>query len=343
LGYLVVKRCLLLVLALAATHAQAAVGAATPAATSPRPNSRAAADKYLAWRAEAAATLSARADANSLATAAALRYMGPAYGARTVGPNLKPSALDLAARASELAPQNASIGWLHLQLCSGTPTCDIRDVATVMRWVDADNGAAWLQTLATAQRDRDTTEVDRILADMAHGARFDFYWNRIVVLMVDALDAVRGQLPGGFAASDSARLATVNGIAGVEVIPPFSALVEACRESSAAADRRELCLKLSKTMQRGDTIVAQLAGFNIERHLLAPDSKEARAIAERKHVLEWRVAAAAKFDNPLLPWTKNARARARLAQMRAMPREEDVCIAILRQHKMAPEPPEVHP
>jgi hypothetical protein len=96
-------------------------------------------------------------------------------------------------------------------------------------------------------------------------------------------------------------------------------------------------------MQRGDTIVAQLMGFNIERHLLAPDSKEARAIAERKHVLEWRVAAAAKFDNPLLPWTKNARARARLVQMRALPREEDVCIAILRQHKMALDPPEVHP
>ena len=53
-----------------------------------------------------------------------------------------------------------------------------------MRWVDADNGAAWLQTLSAAQKDRDATEVDRILADMAHGERFDLYWNRIVVLMV---------------------------------------------------------------------------------------------------------------------------------------------------------------
>jgi hypothetical protein len=337
-----VKRCLL-VLALAATHSPVASGVGASGVATPRPSSHAEADKYLTWRAEAATALSAHADANSLATAAALRYTGPAYGPKTVGPKLGPSALELAARASELAPQNASIGWLHLQLCSGTPACDIRDVATVMRWVDADNGAAWLQTLATAQRDRDTTEVDRILADMARGVRFDFYWNRIVVLMVDALDAARDALPGGFAASDSARLTTVSGIASGEIIPPFTALVEACRESGAAAERRELCLKLSKTMQRGDTIVAQLVGFSIERHLLAPDSKEARAIAERKHVLEWRVAAAAKFDNPLLPWTKNARARARLVQMRAMPREEDVCIAILRQHKMALDPPEVHP
>ena len=108
----------------------------------------------------------ARADANSLATAAALRYAR--LGQRQGGaPSPAPRPLDLAARASELAPQNASIGWLHLQLCAGTPPCDIRDVATVMRWVDADNGAAWLQTLAVAQKDRDTTEVDRILADMA--------------------------------------------------------------------------------------------------------------------------------------------------------------------------------
>jgi hypothetical protein len=348
-----VKRCLL-VLALATTHSPVApgvgvAGAAAPAVaaagtTTPRSHSHAAEDKYLTLRAEAAATLSSRADANSLATAAALRYAaGPGYGAKTVSLSLKPSALELAARASELAPQNASIGWLHLQLCSGTPSCDIRDVATVLRWVDADNGAAWLQTLAVAQKDWDATEVDRILADMARAARFDFYWNRIVVLMVDALDAARDQLPGGFAGSDSARLTTVSGIASGEIIPPFTALVEACREWNAAPERRELCMKLSKTMQRGDTIVAQLVGFSIERHLLAPDSKEARAIAERRHVLEWRVAAAAKFDNPLLPWTKNARARARLAEMRAMPREEDVCIAILREHKMALDPPEVHP
>ena len=346
------------ILALAATHSAVALGVgahgvATPGAATlgvptlgvatPRSNLHVAADKYQTWRTAAATTLIARADANSLATAAALRYVGSAGNAKEGTPSLMPSALDLAARASELAPQNASIGWLHLQLCGATPTCDIRDVATIMRWVDADNGAAWLQTLAAAQKDREPTEVDRILADMAHGARFDFYWNRIVVLMVDALDAVRNELPSGFAASDSARLTTVSGIASGEIIPPFTPLVEACRESSAAAERRERCLKLSKAMQRGDTIAAQMVGFSIERRLLAPDSKEARAIAERRHVLEWRVAAAAKFDSPLLPWTKNARARARLVQMRALPREEDVCIAILREHKMALDPPEVHP
>ncbi len=329
-----VKRCLL-ILALVAARP---VGAVSTAAA------HTAAEKSQAWRTAAANVLIARADANSLATAAALRYAGSA-NAKGAGaaPNLKASAVELAARAGDLAPQSPSIGWLHLQLCAATPACDIRDVATVMRWVDADNGAAWLQTLAAAQKERDTTDVDRILGDMALGARFDLYWNRIVVLMVDALDAVAYELPSGYAESDSARLIAVSGIASAEIIPPFAALIEACRDSSAAPDRRDLCLKLSKIMQRSDTVAAQLAGFSLAKRLLAPDSKEARTIAERRHVLEWRVAEAAKFDSPLLPWTRNARARARLAQMRTLPREEDVCIAILKAHKMALEPPEVHP
>ncbi|MHB8476926.1 MAG: hypothetical protein ACYDBZ_11660 [Steroidobacteraceae bacterium] len=318
-----VKHCVLL-LALAAAHS----AAASPSKAHARTES----DKFAAWTAQAAQVLGARADANSLATAAALTIT-----------RSEPAALDLAARASELAPQNSAIGWLRLQLCALAPACDMRDIATVMRWVDPDNAAAWLPTLAVAERDKDTTEVDRVLADMAREPHFDLHWNRIVVFMFDALDAARNELPDGYAGSDSARYTAVIGIAGGEVIPPFAPLVDACRESAAHPERRDLCLRLAKTMQRGDTIVAQLAGFGIEKRLLASDSKEVRAIAERRRVLEWRAAAAARFDNPLLPWTKNARARARLAQMRALPREEDVCMAILREHKMAVDPPEVHP
>ncbi|HEY4970968.1 MAG TPA: hypothetical protein VII35_13770 [Steroidobacteraceae bacterium] len=327
-----VTHCVLL-LALAAAH--------PAAASASKAHARTESDKYAAWTAQAAQVLGARADANSLATAAALTVIGS--GLRADPSRSELAALDLAARASELAPQNAAIGWLRLQLCAQVRACDIRDIATVMRWVDPDNAAAWLPTLAAAQRDRDTTEVDRVLADMAREPHFDFYWNRIVVLMFDALDAAHGELSGGYAAADSARYTVVNGIASGKIIPPFGPLVEACRESAAYPERRDLCLRLSKTMQRGDTAIAQLIGFGIEKRLLAPDSKEVRAIAERRRVLEWRVAAAARFDNPLLPWTKNARARARLAQMRALPREEDVCIAILREHRMAVDPPEVHP
>jgi hypothetical protein len=331
-----VKRCLQ-ILALIAAHSATALGQAAAPAAGPKTD----ADKYQTWRAAATQALIERADANSLATAAALTFAGSARP-KADSAKTESAALDLAVRASSLAPQDAGIGWLHLQLCTNTPDCDVRDAATTMRWVDADNGAAWLPTLAAAQRDRDAIEVDRILADMAQGAHFDLYWNRVVVLMFDALKGASGKMPGHVVKSDLTRLTAVMGIAAAELIPRFAPLIDACRESTAGTERREACLKLSKIMQRGDTVIVQITGLGIEKRLVAPDGREARAIAERRHLLEWRVSAAAQFDTPLLPWLKNPRARSRLAHMRALLREEDVCIAILREHRMAIDPPEDH-
>jgi hypothetical protein len=285
-------------------------------------------DKYQMWRADAAQILSARGDAGSLATAAAL-----SFAAR------RPGAVEMAARASELDPGNPSIGWLRLQLCANTPGCDIRDAATAMRWIDAENSAAWLPTLAAAQKDKDAVETDRILTDMARGVRFDLYWNRTVVLLFDALKKAGGTLPANYLPSDLSRLSEAVGITGAEVIPPFAPLFGACRDP-ADAERRDSCLKLSKIMQRGDTVIVQMAGFSMERRLSPPDSKEARTVAEHRRVLEYRVSTAGQFDEPMLPWLRSARARARIAQMRDIPREEDLDIAILRKRKMPLEPPE---
>lgn len=272
-----------------------------------------------------------RADADSLATAAALSFKQAA----------SPRAIELAVSANELASQSAVIGWLHLQLCVGTPACDFRDVATVLRWVDADNGASWLPILAAAYRDRDSLEVDRVIADMAQAKRFDLYWNPLVVLFADALHKARNDLPQGFAASDAQRLELAGGIAE-ELVPPFATLLDSCRAAAVGSERREACLKLSRVMQHGDATVAQMAGFGIEKHLVAPDSKEGRAMNERRRVLEWRAMMAAHADSGVLPWLKNARARKRLAQMRAIPRQEDVYVATLREHRMAIEPAEIH-
>ncbi len=282
-------------------------------------------------RRQAIQALILRADANSLAAAAALSFKQAT----------SPSALELAVSASELAPQSAVIGWLHLQLCVETPPCDFRDVATVLRWVDADNAASWLPILAAAYRQSDWLEVDRVIVDMAQTRHFDLYWNRLVVLIADALNQAGGVLPHGFAGSDVQRLALADGIAG-EILPSFASLLESCRTAASGSERREACLKLSRVMQRGDAMPTQLAGFGIEKHLVAPDSKEGRAMLERRRVLEWRAMMAARADSGVLPWLKNARARKRLAQMRKNPRQEDLFVAILREHKMALEPTETH-
>jgi hypothetical protein len=333
------KRCLQ-ALALIAAHSAAAWGmsAARDSAGAGFAAGMTPSNRYHSWRSAAVQTLSVRRDANSLATAAALSFLGPA---RPKGDSAaaKVAAVDLAARASDLDPDNAGIGWLRLQLCAATAGCDIRDPATTMRWVDADNSAVWMATLAAAQRDKDSEEVTRILLEMAQGTRFDIYRNRTVVLLFDTLKQAEDDLPTGYVPSDLSRLSEAMTVAGAEIVPPFAPLLAACRESSGT-ERRENCLKLSRLMQHGDTVSAQMVGFTIEKHLWSPDSKDARAVAERRRTLEWRVSAASEYDAPALPWLTNALARTRVREMRAAPREEDVDIAILRKHKIPLEPPE---
>jgi hypothetical protein len=299
----------------------------------------AAADRYPAWRAAAAQVFIARGDSQSLATAAALSFAAASQRIKVSDTaSARSTAVEVASRAAELDPENPSIAWLHLQLCAATPACDIRDAATTMRWVDADNGAVWMPTLAIAQKDRDSVEIDRVLADMAQGSRFDLYANRLVVLVFDALKGAASRLPAGYAPSDLSRLSEAMAITGAEIVPPFTPLLAACRDAGAA-ERRDNCLKLAKIMQHGDAVVAQLAGFTLERRLAAPDGKEARTIAERRRVLEWRTATASQHDAPVFPWSANALARARIAAMRTVPREEDVDITLLRKRRLPLEPP----
>jgi hypothetical protein len=299
------------------------------------------ADAYAAWRAEAARVLDLQGDAGSLATAAALAFIGTTSRSRTEAVKAATAALEFAGKASDLEPNDPAISWMRLQFCAATPTCDIREAATTMRWVDADNGAAWLPTLAVAQKDKDSVEVDRVLADMALGTRFNLYGNRTTVMMFDALKAASAQLPKHYLDSDLARLTEAIGIAGSAVMPSFSPLINACRDATAR-ERRESCLKLSKIMQRADAVMAQLVGFAIEKRLTPTDTKELRAVADRRRLLEWRAASAKVADTPILPWLRNARARSLLAKMRALPREEDVCIALLKDHRMPLDPPEEH-
>ncbi|HUX74410.1 MAG TPA: hypothetical protein VMV25_11025 [Steroidobacteraceae bacterium] len=313
-------RCLPLI-ALWLAQAIAAPGAAAAAA----PARRSAADDSKARTAAAVTALRGRGDDKSLATAALVSQSA--------------DALVLATRAADLAPEDTAIDWIQLRVCALTPNCDNRAFATEMRWLDPDNSAAWLPTLAAAWQSADTVEIDRVLAHMARGTSVDFYWNRIVVMMFDALKAVSGRLSGRFAASDAARLAYVEHIAAVKIIPRFAPLIDACRQSKSGTPRRASCVTVARILRNGDTVNAQFAGIAIERRLLPVDGREYRSLGERRRVLQWRVMTAAEFDRPLLPWLKSAHARWRLSRMRTTRREQDVILAVLRDHGMPLDPP----
>ena len=274
------------------------------------------ADRLKEWKLSAAVVLSRRGDANSLATAALL--------SPTDGP-------ELSARASELAPESATFAWVRLRLCALAPPCDFRDAATAMRWVAPANPAAWLPTLNVAFKDGDIVETERVLFDMSQGKHFAVYAVAVAVLMFDALKAAANSLPTDTAASDASRLALVISVAAAKLVPSFTTIEEVCRDPAPGTERRDACMKIARTLQRGDTMRGEFAGISIEKHLVAPDSKEAVALAERRRVLESQQSLAANFDTPLLPWSKNAHARWHLARMRSLPREQDVLLAILRE------------
>ena len=276
------------------------------------------------WKLAAISALAARGDANSLATAAMLSTAGGA---------------ELAARASALAPESAPLAWINLRLCAVTMGCDFRDAATAMRWVDADNPIAWLPTLDVAAHDRDAVEVERILLDMSQGKRIMAYTVPVSVLMFDALEAVAPVLPRDVVGSDASRLALVMAIAQARLVPVFTALEDACRDSPSVPERRDACLKIARRLQRSDTVAGELAGIAIERRTWPPDSHEARALAERRRTLEWQQRTAERFDSPLLPWVKPRHTRWHLGQMRSLQREQDVLLAVMHEQKAPASPP----
>ena len=299
------------------------------------------ADRVMRFNAAALRSLERRGTADSLAAAALLAHFAAKSGYAPVDAGL--GALDLAASAAGLAPADPAIAWIRVRLCANTAGCDVRDAATAMRWLDPENAAAWLPTLAAAHKDHDAVEVDRVLADMAQGARFDIYWNRIIVLLYDQLRAVASELPKGGVDSDDSRFGYAVGVASAGIVPNFQAIVDTCREAGAESARRESCLRVARNLQLGDTVIAQVIGLNLEKRFVAADGREAHALAERRRVLEWRGSAAGKFDLSVLPWRRNAHARWRVARMRALRREQDVVEAILREQGSSVDPPESRP
>ncbi len=278
------------------------------------------------WLAAAIGLLGTRGDANSLAAAALLERSGD-------------SALALANRAARLAPDDAAIGWVDLRVCASTPGCDTRGVAAAMRWLDPDNAAAWLPTLASAVDTHDDVETDRVLAHMARGSSLDFHWNPIVARAFDALRSVAVRIPGHALDSDAAILAAVERAAGRLIVPSLAALEGVCRDSRPSSARRTACERIAQLLRHGDTTDAQYAGYSIGRRFARYGSPGFRALGEARRVLEWRVANAARFDAPLLPWLRSAHARWRVEQMRKLARQEDVILAVLRYQGLPIDPP----
>lgn len=285
------------------------------------------------WSTQAAATLAARGDPGSLATAALL--LTTFNHAST---DATRRAVNLAQAASQTAPSNRTLGWIRLRVCETTPGCDVPEAAANLRWLDAENAAAWLSTLEHAQADHDAHETERALSGMAQGRRFNFYWNPAITLIDDALRSA--SLPAGPGESTAAypRLIGIVGWGTTILTVNLHPVFDACKPNAEFVARRDNCLKIAQVMQHADTVIAQLAGLSLTHRGSAPDSKEGRNAQEHHRILEWRVVHSGKFETAFLPWSRNRLAQHRFDLMRRFEREEDCINTILIEHRAAMEP-----
>ena len=301
--------------------------------TNADPHATARARAAAQWSTQSASILESRGDPASLATAALLlKSFNPTSA------DAGQHAVALAQAATQAAPADPAIGWIRLRVCETTPGCDVPEAATSVRWLDAENAAAWLSTLEHAQRDRDSNATERALSGMAQGKRFHFYWNPGITLINDSVRTAALPARPGSSTAPYARLLDIVGWAAGLLPANLQSLFDACKETADFAARRDHCLKIAMVLQTADTVIAQLAGYSLLHRLSAPESKESRNALERRRVLEWRVAQSGKFDSAFLPWSRSRLAQHRFDLMRRFEREEDCIDAILSEHHIALDP-----
>lgn len=225
--------------------------------------------------------LIARGDADSLATAAALRRAAH---------DQREDALVLAARATAAAPDRPDLAMVQLMLCQQTAACDPQPLELRLRQLDPANGISWLYTLARATAAHDEPGVRVALSGLAQSQRVDEYWTERVSHMTAA---VAGR--GGFDLN-SAFVAVV-GVNAAMVMPALQPVSAACSQGAVSeAGVLEQCRRISTALDRADTMLLASLGNRMAARLWPAGSTQRARIDAERRTLDYR----------LELWTHNA-------------------------------------
>lgn len=233
-------------------------------------------------------------------------------------------ALPLVQAAAEKSPDRVDIVWLHAQLCSQVAGCESAPIEARLRKLDPGNAAAWIGPLARARAQRDTAAENEILEVMGRSERFDVYWNTLVSrLAVAAIRSTPDPGLGSLGATTVGLNDAVGWLSRVSV-PAFRSITDACNVARVA----ERCLRISESMLRGDTYIAEGVGLGIRERLMTPGTPAATAIAEMIRISRYQRDTATSIMESQVERDKFSREL--LGLMKKLRREQDVFIAVIR-------------
>lgn len=232
--------------------------------------------------------------------------------------------LPLVQAAAAKSPDSADIAWLHAQLCNQVAGCESAAIEARLRKLDPGNAAAWIGPLARARAQRDAAAESQILEAMGRGERFDLYWNTLASRLTVA--AIRGAPDPGLG---SLGLTTVGlneavGWLSRVAVPAFRSITVACNTARVAAP----CLRISETLLRGDTYMAEGVGLGIRERLTTPGTPAATAVTEMIRISRYQRDIATTIMESQVEREKFSREL--LGLMKKLRREQDVFIAVIR-------------
>jgi hypothetical protein len=235
------------------------------------------------WRMDAVESLSTLHDVDALVTAAALARSLPGDTGKS---------LDLLDRATTIAPQVVDIGLLDVTQCSTQPGCDALNREARVRGIDPLNGDVWMAALHDASTHADQTRIDEALSNMAHSTHFNFYFASLGRRFIAGLNRVSTPPSGSAEHTDTPeaqRQKQAMSMVAAMAIPAFQDLVHACKPSSAANDaRRKTCRDIATSMERGDSLIANMIGLRLHEWTACDAGDRAEAMAQRRR-LQWRM------------------------------------------------------
>lgn len=238
--------------------------------------------------------------------------------------------LDLIERAQALAPQRPDLAWVHLEICERFKCEALAQIAAQLQALDPNNGFAWAPSLERVPPS-DSGRVTTVIARIGAAPRMMIYWNRLEVMMVDALAV----------ATPSEDLATrgiqaIGVLAAVQPVSLLQAIVRACQlEQIDLPGRRAACEATVARMEQSDVVLTQSLALTLQERWSSAGSSRRAVLRAKRRRLDYLIT----MSSRIRWWRMNHDMAVRIDAARSTDREEDVARAVIKSLDLPAEPP----